>query len=174
MVFNRKYAVRWPFLLNADHYSDIFIADTSKSMLLNIPIAILLVSGLRILFNEVEFHWKVRNARVTSYLSHLEKKQLPVNDSRLRAQPSPKEWKRKFDSPVVEAAIEDFVDKALRDFVIDLWYSFITPDKEAPELIHDIVMDALGEVSGRVKEVNLVDLLTRYYSLVFVCLSMKI
>ncbi|KAL8027717.1 hypothetical protein ABFX02_14G113700 [Erythranthe guttata] len=138
-----------------------FLTHTSKSMLMNIPIAVLLVCGLRILFNEVEFQWKIRNTRRVSYLSHLEKKQLSVNDSRICAQPPTQEWKRKIDSPVVEAAIEDFTNKILHDFVIDLWYSYITPDKEAPQLIHDIIMDALGEVSGRIKEVNLVDLLTR-------------
>ncbi|PIN01094.1 hypothetical protein CDL12_26398 [Handroanthus impetiginosus] len=138
-----------------------FLTHTSKSMLMNIPIAILLVSGLRILFNEVEFRWKVRNDRPKSYLSHLEKKQLSANDSRLTTTPPPQKWKRKVDSPVVEAAMEDFISKLLHDFVIDLWYSDITPDKEAPELIRAIIMDVLGEVSGRIKEVNLVDLLTR-------------
>lgn len=129
---------------------------------MNIPIGILLVSGLRLLFNEVEFQWKVRNNRPISYLSHLQKKQLSVNDSRLSTLPPPQKWKRKIDSPVVEAAMEDFINKLLHDFVIDLWYSDITPDKEAPELIHAIVMDVLGEVSARIKELNLVDLLTRY------------
>ncbi|KAL0454205.1 UNVERIFIED_CONTAM: hypothetical protein Slati_0759700 [Sesamum latifolium] len=130
-------------------------------MLMNIPIAVLLVSGLRILFNEVEFRWKVRSIIPTSYLSHLEKKQLSVNDSRLTSLPPGKKWKRNIDSPVVEAAIEDFINKILHDFVLDLWYSDITPDKEAPELIRSIIMDVLGEVSGRIKEVNIVDLLTR-------------
>ncbi|KAL7156744.1 hypothetical protein ABFS83_02G029300 [Erythranthe nasuta] len=138
-----------------------FLTHTSKSMLMNIPIAILLVSGLRILLNEVEFRWKVWNNRPTSYLSHLEKKQLSVNDSRLTTPPPPQKWKRKIDSPAVEAAIEDFINKLLHDFVVDLWYSEITPDKEAPELIHAIVMDVLGEVAVRLKELNLVDLLTR-------------
>ncbi|KAL0386994.1 UNVERIFIED_CONTAM: hypothetical protein Sradi_2581200 [Sesamum radiatum] len=128
---------------------------------MNIPIAVLLVSGLRILFNEVEFQWKARSIRPTSYLSHLEKKQLSVNDSRLTSLPRAKKWKRNIDSPVIEAAIEDFINKILHDFVLDLWYSDITPDKEAPELIRAIIMDVLGEVSGRIKEVNLVDLLTR-------------
>ncbi|KAL3843491.1 hypothetical protein ACJIZ3_000894 [Penstemon smallii] len=138
-----------------------FLTHTSKSMLMNIPVAVLLVSGLRILFNEVEFRWKVRETQSRSYLSHLEKKQLNVNDSRLSTQSPPQKWKRKIDSPVVEAAIEDFINKLLNDFVVDLWYSDITPDKEAPELIHSIVMDVLGDVSGRIKEVNLVELLTR-------------
>ncbi|XP_075493886.1 uncharacterized protein LOC142531581 isoform X2 [Primulina tabacum] len=138
-----------------------FLTNTSKSMLMNIPIAVLLVSGLWRLFSMVEFQWKVQSTRPTSYLSRLEQKQLSVNDSRLSTLTPSKKWKRKIYSPVVEAAIEDFIDKILHDFVIDLWYSEITPDKEAPELIHGIVMDVLGEVSGRIKEVNLVDLLTR-------------
>lgn len=144
------------------------ISDTSKSMLMNAPIAILLVSGLRMLFNEVEFRWKVHDVRLQSYLSHLEKKQLSANDPRLTTMPPPPKWKRDIDSPVVEAAMQDFIDKLLRDFVSDLWYSDITPDKEAPELIRAVIMDALGEVSGRVKEVNLVDLLTRYLAASFI------
>lgn len=140
-----------------------FIADTSKSMWMNIPISIMLVSALRIIFNEVEFRWKVQSVRPRTYLSHLEKKQLSVNDSRLSTMPPPPKWKRKVDSPIVEAAMSDFIDKILKDFVVNLWYSEITPDREFPEQIRAIIMDALGEISGRVKELNLVDLLTRYY-----------
>ncbi|KAM7479226.1 hypothetical protein LguiA_027439 [Lonicera macranthoides] len=138
-----------------------FLTHTSKSMWMNVPLSILMVCGLRILFNEVEFYWKVRNVRRQTYLSHLEKKQLSVNDSHLSTPPPPQRWKRKIDSPVVEAAIEDFINKLLQDFIVDLWYSDITSDKEAPALIHAIIMDVLGEISGRVKEINLVDLLTR-------------
>ncbi|CAD6343247.1 unnamed protein product [Miscanthus lutarioriparius] len=65
------------------------------------------------------------------------------------------------ESPSVEAAFESFIENILRDFVLDLWYSDITPDREAPELIRGLVLHALGEVSGRVKEMNLVDMLTR-------------
>ncbi|KAG5548057.1 hypothetical protein RHGRI_013676 [Rhododendron griersonianum] len=138
-----------------------FLTHTSKSMWMNIPISILFVSVLRILFNEVEFHWKVRKIRQQTYLSILEKKQLSVNDSRLSTLPPPPKWKKKIDAPVVEASMEEFVNKLLQDFVTDLWYSDITPDKEAPELMHGIIMDVLAEISGRVKEINLVDLLTR-------------
>jgi sorting nexin-13 len=140
-----------------------FIADTSKSMWMNIPISILFVSALRILFNEAEFRWKVRSVHPRTYLSHLEKKQLSLNDSSLSTMPPPPKWKRKVDSPIVEAAMSDFIDKILKDFVVNLWYSEITPDREFPEQIRAIIMDALGEISGRVKELNLVDLLTRYY-----------
>jgi sorting nexin-13 len=91
----------------------------------------------------------------------LEKKQLSLNDPRLSSAPSPAKWKRKIDSPVVEDAMSDFIDKILKDFVVDLWYSEITPDKEFPNQIHAIIMDVLAEISARVKEINLVDLLTR-------------
>lgn len=134
-------------------------------MWMNLPISILLVSALRILSNEVEFSWKAcRLTRPQSYLSHLEKKQLSANDSRLSSAHLPQRWKRKIGSPTVEAAIKDLIDKILKDFVVDLWYSEITPDKEAPELMRAVIMDAIGEISGRIKEINLVDLLTRYIS----------
>ena len=137
-------------------------------MWMNVPMSILLVSALRVLFNNVEFRWKVQQPTSQTYLSHLEKKQLSLNDARLSTPPPPAKWKRKIDSPVVEAAMSDFIDKILKDFVVDLWYSEITPDREFPEQIRAIIMDVLGEISGRVKEINLVDLLTRY--LVFPCL----
>jgi sorting nexin-13 len=43
-----------------------------------------------------------------------------------------------------------------------MWYADITSDGEFPEQIRDLIMDALAEVSVRVKEINIVDLLTRY------------
>ncbi|XP_038706536.1 uncharacterized protein LOC120002048 isoform X2 [Tripterygium wilfordii] len=134
---------------------------TSSSMLMNLPISILFVLALRILGNEVQFSWKARTAHRQTYLSHLEKKQLSMNDSRPSTAPLPPKWKRKIDSPIVEAAITDFINKILKDFVIDLWYSDITSDREAPQLMHAVIMDAIGEISGRVKETNLVDLLTK-------------
>ncbi|KAA8536156.1 hypothetical protein F0562_028634 [Nyssa sinensis] len=150
--------VWWALCIFAISY---FLTNTSKSMWMNIPISILLVSALRILFNEVEFHWKVQKVHQQTYLSHLEKKQLAVNDSRLSTSPPLPKWKRKIDSPIVEAAMEEFINTLLKDFIVDLWYSDITPDKEAPALIRAIIMDVLAEISGRVKEINLVDLLTR-------------
>ncbi|KAL9675555.1 hypothetical protein QQ045_003757 [Rhodiola kirilowii] len=151
--------VWWGLLVFAVTY---FITNTSKSMWMNIPISILLVAFLRIITNEVDFRWKTKpERRPRNYLSYLEKKQLTVDDPRKATTRPPSKWKRKIDSPVVEAAIDEFINKILQDFVIDLWYSEITPDREAPELIRDVIMDALADISERVKQLNLVDLMTR-------------
>ncbi|KAK7345974.1 hypothetical protein VNO80_20487 [Phaseolus coccineus] len=148
----------WALCIFAVSY---FLTHTSKSMWMNVPMSIIFVAGLRILLNRVEFRWKVLQPKPLTYLSHLEKKQLSLKDSRLTSLPPPAKWKRKIDSPAVEAAMREFIDKILKDFVVDLWYSDITPDKEFPGQIRAIIMDVLAEISGRVKEINLVDLLTR-------------
>ncbi|XP_074563348.1 uncharacterized protein LOC141819977 isoform X2 [Curcuma longa] len=138
-----------------------FLTHTSKSMWTNIPISFLILVALRFLSYEVELRWRVRPIPKPTYLSHLEKKQLQLDDSHLSTVVTPSRWKKKIDSPLVDSAIDEFISKILQDFVIDLWYSSITPDKEAPELIRSLILDVLGEISGRLKEMNLVDLLTR-------------
>ncbi|KAK4258714.1 hypothetical protein QN277_005132 [Acacia crassicarpa] len=138
-----------------------FLTHTSGSMWMNIPVSVLLISALHILFDNVEFHWKVQQPRSRTYLSHLEKKQLSPNDARLSTKIPPPNWSSEIGSPVVEAALNDFADKLIQDFVIDLVCADITPDKEFPAQVHALIMDALGEISRRIKEINLVDLLTR-------------
>ncbi|OVA15447.1 Phox homologous domain [Macleaya cordata] len=150
--------VCWALCIFAISY---FLSHTSKSMWTNIPIAILLLSAFRLLSYEVEFRWKVPQVRQQTYLSHLEKKKLSVDDPRLSTSPPALKWKRKIDSPLVEAAVDEFINKILQDFVVDLWYSAITPDKDAPKLMYSVITDVLGEISTRVKAINLVDLLTR-------------
>ncbi|WOL02316.1 hypothetical protein Cni_G11035 [Canna indica] len=150
--------VCWAICVFAISY---FLSHTSKSMLTNIPISVLILVAFRFLSYEVELRWRMRPIPKPTYLSHLEKKQLHLEDSRLSTVVPTSRWRRKIDSPVVEAAIEEFINKILQDFVVNLWYSSITPDKEGPDLIRTLILDMLGEISGRVKEINLVDLLTR-------------
>lgn len=127
----------------------------------NVPMSILILAFLRYVSFKVEFRWRSQPVPKQPYLSQASKRQLSANDHRLSTVPPVSRWRRKVDSPAVEAAFESFIDLVLRDFVMDLWYSSITPDREAPELIRGLVLHALGEVSGRAKEMNLVDLLTR-------------
>ncbi|KAF0915898.1 hypothetical protein E2562_000542 [Oryza meyeriana var. granulata] len=150
--------VWWALCVFAISY---FLTHTSKSMWTNVPMSILILAFLRYLSFKVEFHWRGQLVQKQTYLSQVSKRQLSANDHRLSTVAPVSRWRRKVGSPSVEAAIESFIENILRDFVVDLWYSSITPDREAPELIRGLILHALGEISGRVKEMNLVDLLTR-------------
>uniref|UniRef100_A0A6N2MJY2 PXA domain-containing protein n=1 Tax=Salix viminalis TaxID=40686 RepID=A0A6N2MJY2_SALVM len=127
------------------------------------PVPSIQIASTTVVFPCLLFAYSGQAAYLIKNTCH---KQLSLNDSRLSSTPPPPKWKRKIDSPVVEAAVSDFIDQILKDFVVDLWYSEITPDREAPELMRSVIMDALGEISGRAKEINLIDLLTRQ---VFLC-----
>lgn len=150
--------VAWALGIFAISY---FLTHTSKSMWTNVPMSILILAFLRYVSFKVEFRWRSQPVPKQTYLSQASKRQLSANDHRISTVPPVSRWRRKVDSPAVEAAFESFIDNVLRDFVMDLWYSSITPDREAPELIRGLILHALGEVSGRAKEMNLVDLLTR-------------
>ncbi|XP_061981082.1 uncharacterized protein LOC133701249 isoform X3 [Populus nigra] len=71
------------------------------------------------------------------------------------------DWRRKVNSPVVEDAIDHFTRRLVSEWVTDLWYSRLTPDKEGPEELVQIMNGVLGEFSSRMRNVNLIDLLTR-------------
>uniref|UniRef100_A0A0E0IYI2 PXA domain-containing protein n=1 Tax=Oryza nivara TaxID=4536 RepID=A0A0E0IYI2_ORYNI len=150
--------VWWALCIFAISY---FLTHTSKSMWTNVPMSILILAFLRYLSFKVEFHWRGQPVQKQTHLSQLSKRQLSAHDHRLSTVAPVSRWRRKVGSPSVEAAFESFIENILRDFVVDLWYSSITPDREAPELIRGLILHALGEISGRVKEMNLVDLLTR-------------
>ncbi|KAJ4970050.1 hypothetical protein NE237_003149 [Protea cynaroides] len=70
-------------------------------------------------------------------------------------------WRRKVNSPVLEAAINQFTRHLVSEWVTDLWYSRLTPDRDGLEELVQIINGVLGEVSYRVRDVNLIDLLTR-------------
>lgn len=95
-------------------------------------------------------------------------KQLLVNSSSkgkpfedLRVLPERSDWKCKVNSPVVEDAIDQFSRHIVSEWVTDLWYSRITPDRQGPEEIVLIMNGVLGEFSSRMRNINLIDLLTR-------------
>lgn len=66
------------------------------------------------------------------------------------------------NSLAVEAAIEQFTRHLVSEWITDLWYSRITPDKDAPEELVNIMNNVLGEISSRARDVNLINLLTRF------------
>ncbi|XP_056842630.1 uncharacterized protein LOC108858932 isoform X2 [Raphanus sativus] len=136
-----------------------FLAHTSKSMWMNLPVAVLILCGLRILLNQNEFRRKVMPAPRQRHLPYPGRKQLSLNDARLSTTPPPPSWKNKINSQVVENAINDFVGTIVDKFVKKLWYSGITPDKDFPELIRGMIMNAVVEISVRVKEINIFGLI---------------
>jgi PXA domain len=74
-------------------------------------------------------------------------------------------WRKKVNSPPVEAAIEKFTRHIISEWVTDLWYSRITPDKEGPEELVNLVNSVLGEIASHARDVNLINLLTRSFNL---------
>lgn len=82
------------------------------------------------------------------------------------------DWRSKVNSHVVEDAIDNFTRHLISEWVLDLWYSRITPDKQGPEELVFIINNVLGELSRRFRNVNLIDLLTRFaFFLVFFSFS---
>ncbi|KAH9311250.1 hypothetical protein KI387_026285, partial [Taxus chinensis] len=134
---------------------------TSNSVWFNIPISILLISVLRYFSLELELRWRMDPIHQESYHSHLKIRQLSHSDPLLLSPPISKKWKRTIDSPVVAAAVDKFTQKIVQEFITDLWYSSVTPDREFPDQIRLLINDVLGEVAQRLKHINLIELLTR-------------
>ncbi|KAM7255616.1 hypothetical protein ACFE04_008514 [Oxalis oulophora] len=131
---------------------------TSSSVWDNLPAAAALIILLRYFTLDFEMKKKAAsyNSKPPSANTLSQKKPLLYPK---RADPS--EWKKKVNSPVVEDAINRFTRHLVSEWVTDLWYSRLTPDKEGPEELEQIVNGVLGEISARMRNVNLIDLLTR-------------
>ncbi|XP_050384500.1 uncharacterized protein LOC126801087 isoform X2 [Argentina anserina] len=131
---------------------------TSSNVLVNLPAAASLIIILRYLSLDYDMRRKTApyNNRSPPANNALQSKPVPMPNTVGRS-----EWRRKVNSPVVEDAIETFTRHLVSEFVTDLWYSRLTPDKQGPEELVCIVNSVLGELSARVRNINLIDLLTR-------------
>ncbi|PON32773.1 Phox domain containing protein [Parasponia andersonii] len=107
---------------------------TSSSVWVNLPAAASLILILRYL--SLDFETKRKAAAYNS--------RPPSENTLSQKKPSERprvvegsEWRRKVNSPVVEDAISHFTRHLVSEWVTDLWYSRLTPDKEGPEeLVH--------------------------------------
>ncbi|KAG5619158.1 hypothetical protein H5410_018982 [Solanum commersonii] len=132
---------------------------TSSSVFINLPAAALLIVMLRYL--SLDFDARIKAAtyksKSSSLNSTIQKKQLDgprtVNEK--------SDWRKKVDSPVVEDAIDHFTRHIVSEWVTDLWYCRITSDRQGPEELVQIMNGVLGEISCRMRSINLIDLLTR-------------
>ncbi|CAL9215096.1 unnamed protein product [Arabidopsis halleri] len=131
---------------------------TSSSVWVNLPAAACLIIFLRYFSFDIEM--KRKAAAYNSKPSSLNPPTLKNIPELPKAAPR-SDWRSKVNSQVVEDAIDHFTRHLISEWVLDLWYSRITPDKQGPEELVFIINDVLGELSRRFRNVNLIDLLTR-------------
>ncbi|KAF3324504.1 Sorting nexin-16 [Carex littledalei] len=138
---------------------------TSSSVWINLPFATCLIILLRYLSLDFDIkrkavmHIKDQKDSMTNEVLIQRRSSVELHTSPKK--PEKIDWRKKVNSPPVEAAIEKFTRHIISEWVTDLWYSRITPDKEGPEELVNLVNSVLGEVANRARDVNLINLLTR-------------
>ncbi|KAL9156908.1 hypothetical protein ABFS82_09G110900 [Erythranthe guttata] len=132
---------------------------TSASVLVNLPAALSLIIIMRYMSLDFDMRRKAATykGKQISANSSSENKPFEV----LRVLPERSDWKHKVNSPIVEDAINKFNSHIVSEWVTGLWYSRITPDRQATEELVLIMNGVLGEISSRMRNINLIDLLTR-------------
>eukprot|EP00250_Pteridium_aquilinum_P011928 c20397_g1_i1 orf=299-3499(-) len=154
----KRRTILWVIFVSGLAY---LLSLTSNSMWLNIPIAMLVLATVGYLSFDLEIRKRVGARHAPSHLSHLLKHQLSPEDPRLSSPPVSTRWRRKIESPVVEASIDDFTRRIVQEFVTDLWFSALSPDQDVPHQIQALINDIFGEIAQRVKRINLISLMTR-------------
>ncbi|XP_028771741.1 uncharacterized protein LOC114728964 [Neltuma alba] len=129
---------------------------TSSSVWVNLPVATFLVIVLRYLSLDFEMKRKAvaYNSRPCTTAAQSSKK--PLESPRVIAK---SDWRKKVNSSVVEEAMEHFTRHLVSEWVTNLWYSRLTPDREGPEELVQIIIGVFGEISGRMRNINLIELL---------------
>ncbi|KAH9666001.1 phox (PX) domain-containing protein [Citrus sinensis] len=131
---------------------------TSSSVLVNMPAAASLIILLRYFSLDFEMRRKAAAYNSKPSSENVVSQNKPPECPKVVERPN---WRRNVNSPVVEDAIDKFTRHLVSEWVTDLWYSRLTPDKEGPEELVQIINGVLGEFSGRLRNINLIDLLTR-------------
>lgn len=138
------------------------ISVTSSSVLVNMPAAASLIILLRYFSLDFEMRRKAAAYNSKPSSENVVSQNKPPKCPKVVERPN---WRRNVNSPVVEDAIDKFTGHLVSEWVTDLWYSRLTRDKEGPEELVQIINGVLGEFSGRLRNINLIDLLTRFMSL---------
>ncbi|CAN0858604.1 Sorting nexin-16 [Linum grandiflorum] len=130
---------------------------TSSSVWVNLPAAAFLLIILRYFSLDIEMKRKT-----ATYVSKPLQPSTTLQDKPHNARIVQKSiWRKKVNSPAVEDAINNFTRHLVSEWVTDLWYGRLTPDKQGPEELVEIINGVLGELSARLRDINLLDLLTR-------------
>ncbi|XP_073226080.1 uncharacterized protein [Cicer arietinum] len=131
---------------------------TSSSVWVNLPTAASLIIVFRYLSLDYEMKRKAAAYNNKAGSTSIQSSKLPIENPKAVAK---FEWRAKVNSPVVEDAIDHFTRHLISEWVTDLWYSRLTPDEEGPEELVQIINGVLGEISGRMRNINLIDFLIR-------------
>ncbi|KAK1312510.1 hypothetical protein QJS10_CPA07g00738 [Acorus calamus] len=131
---------------------------TSSSVWVNLPAAASLIVFLRYISLDIDMRRRTAVGDKKSSANDLSQKKSIVEVDYSHETP---DWRRKVNSPAVEAAMDQFTRHLISEWVTDLWYSRITPDKAGPEVLVDTMNSVLGEIAFRSRDVNLIDFLTR-------------
>ncbi|KAI3671566.1 hypothetical protein L1987_87305 [Smallanthus sonchifolius] len=132
---------------------------TSTSVLINLPGALFLIIVLRYFTLDYENRRKAASYSKNQASDNAFSQKKPFLEPKFLSGKS--DWRRKVNSPVVEDAIDQFTKHIVSEWVTNLWYSKITPDKQGPDELVLIINGVLGEFSSRMRNINLIDLLTR-------------
>ncbi|KAL3351975.1 hypothetical protein AABB24_020193 [Solanum stoloniferum] len=132
---------------------------TSTSVFVNLPAAALLIVSLRYLSLDFDARMKAVTYKSKSSISNSTFQGKHIDTPRTVNEKST--WRKKVNSPAVEEAIDHFTRHIVSEWVTDLWYSRITSDTQGPEELVQIMNGVLGEISCRMRTINLIDLITR-------------
>ncbi|XP_019067085.1 uncharacterized protein [Solanum lycopersicum] len=132
---------------------------TSSSVFVNLPVAALFIVSLRYLSLDFDARMKAVTYKSKSSISNstFQRKHIDIPRT-VNEKPT---WRKKVNSPAVEEAIDHFTRHIVSEWVTDLWYSRITSDTQGPEELVQIMNGVLGEISRRMRTINLIDLITR-------------
>lgn len=136
-----------------------FISVTSSSVWVNLPAAASLIIILRYLSLDFEMKRKAAAYNNKASSTRVQSSKKPLENPKVVAK---FEWREKVNSSVVEDAIDHFTRHLVSEWVTDLWYCRLTPDREGPEELVQLINGVLGEISGRMRNINLIDFLIRF------------
>ncbi|KAA8541797.1 hypothetical protein F0562_022949 [Nyssa sinensis] len=132
---------------------------TSSSVWVNLPAAAFLIIILRYLSLDFEMRRKAVAYKSKQSSANISSQKKSFEGSKIIVEKSA--WRKKVNSPLVEDAIDQFTRHLVSEWVTDLWYSRLTPDRQGPEELVQIINGVFGELSCRMRNINLIDLLTR-------------
>eukprot|EP01025_Chloroclados_australasicus_P048611 TRINITY_DN5514_c0_g1_i1.p1 TRINITY_DN5514_c0_g1~~TRINITY_DN5514_c0_g1_i1.p1 ORF type:complete len:947 (-),score=87.85 TRINITY_DN5514_c0_g1_i1:589-3429(-) len=91
--------------------------------------------------------------------SQVANKQRKVVQIKSKPQRKRKDWRQRAGSELVCVAWEALVGSILQEWVYDTWYGVLTPDKEFPAAIRQLLNDLFGQLCERVKRIDIKELL---------------